>query len=240
MTLTVVTFKWSTPGYRSKFEPEHVATLRRMVARNYADPHRFVLITDQPEADAEALADTDIEIFRLWDDLRNVPNPSGARNPSCYVRLKLFARNAGEWLGQRIVWLDLDSVIVRDMRPVWNRPEHFIIWGDTGSGNPYNGSMVMFTAGARPQLWEDFNPDVSPRLARQRGFFGSDQGWIAYRLGAGEKKWTGQDGVYSFRNQIMPRGGYLPPQARIVFFHGRYDPWERDAQRFAWVREHYR
>jgi hypothetical protein len=238
--LTVVTFKWSTPGYRSEFGPQHVATLARMVARNFRDPHRFVLFSDTPEADAEALADTGIEVFRLWDDLREVKNPSGSRNPSCFVRLKLFARNVAEWLGPRIVWLDLDCVVTGDLRPVWNRPEDFIIWGGTNNANPYNGSMVLFSAGARPQLWEEFDPQHSPAAARQRGFFGSDQGWIAYRLGRGEKRWTGADGVYSFRNQIEPRAGYLPMNARIVFFHGRVDPWHREAQRYAWVKEHYR
>ena len=39
--LTVVTFKWNTPGHRAKFAPEHVRILQRMVARHYPDPHRF-------------------------------------------------------------------------------------------------------------------------------------------------------------------------------------------------------
>ena len=47
--LTVVTWKWSVPGYRSDFCAEHVNVLRRMVARHYSRPHRFCCVTNEPE-----------------------------------------------------------------------------------------------------------------------------------------------------------------------------------------------
>lgn len=235
--LIVCTFKWNTPGYRSKFDAAAVDTLRRMVRRHYQKPHRFVLFTDDPSG----LTEPDIEVFELWSDLASVPNPSGDRNPSCYRRLRLFARDVPEWLGKRIVWLDLDAVIVGDMSPVWDRPEDFIIWGDSMvATQPYNGSMCMFTAGSRPQLWESFDPFLSPRLSRSRGYFGSDQGWIACCC-PGEKTWKRPEGVFSFRNHIALRPAILPPGARIVFFHGRYDPWMPETQAMApWVRLHYK
>lgn len=239
--LIVCTFKWRKNNYRSKFEATHVATLRSMVARHYPSPHRFVLFTDEPEADAAKLEHLGVEVFELWTDHARVENPSGSRNPSCYRRLRMFARDVGEWLGQRIVMLDLDTVVTGDLRPLWDRPEDFIIWGDTNRANPYNGSMVLFTAGARPQLWESFDPVISPQQSRGRGFFGSDQAWIAVCLGPNECKWTRVDGVYSFRNEILHNRRGLPPSARIVFFHGRYDPWDAETLRLApWVREHYR
>lgn len=239
--LIVCTFKWSTPGYRSKFDAAAVATLRRMVARHYPHPHRFVLFTDDPVRDDARLQGEDVEVWELWDDLAKVPNPSGHKNPSCYRRLKLFARNVGEWLGPRIVTLDLDTVITGDLSPLWNRPEDFVIWGDTARSTPYNGSMILFDAGARPQLWEDFHPVFSPQQSRGMGYFGSDQAWIGLCLGPREKKWTRADGVLSFRNEVLPGGGRLPAGARIVFFHGRHDPWDQGTQRMApWIREHYR
>lgn len=239
--LTVCTFKWSTPGYRSKFEAQHVATLARMVRRNYPHPHSFCLFSDEPDRDAKRLEGEGVTVFELWNDLAHVVNPSGRRNPSCYRRLRIFARDVGEWLGPRIVTLDLDTVITGDLSPVWNRREDFIAWGDTNRANPYNGSMVMFDAGARPQLWEDFHPEVSPQQSRGKGYFGSDQAWMAVCLGPNEARWTAKDGVYSFRNEVMPRGGRLPDAARIVFFHGAYDPWQEGTKRIApWIREHYR
>src|SRR5262245_43727427 len=106
--LTIGCFLWKPlPGYRSQFTGRHVDTLRRMVRRHYPDPHRFVCVTDDPRG----ITEPDIEIYRLWQTFSNVRNPSGIKNPSCYRRLRVFARNAGEWLGERSVWLDLDCVI---------------------------------------------------------------------------------------------------------------------------------
>jgi hypothetical protein len=235
--LTVVTFKWRPPpGYRSTFAGEHVDVLRRMVARHYPEPHRFVCVTD----DARGIQEPDVELFELWPDFATVANPSGRKNPSCYRRLRLFARHPGAWLGERFVVLDLDAVIVGDMRPLWNRPEDFVIWKSSTSGNPYNGSMWMLRAGARPQVWRDFDPAVSPRETKAAGFYGSDQAWIAHALGPDEATWSARDGVHSYRNEIQHGAGRLPAGARVVFFHGKTDPWDADAQRHAWVREAYR
>lgn len=234
--LTVVTFKWrAPPGYRSSFGGEHVDVLRRMVRRHYPDPHRFVCVTD----DVAGIREPDVELFELWPDFSTVRNPSGPKNPSCYRRLRLFARHPGEWLGDRFVVLDLDAVILGDLRPLWNRPEDFVIWKSCTSGNPYNGSMWMLRAGARPQVWRDFNPDLSPRETKAAGLYGSDQAWIAHALGPNEATWSARDGVHSYRNEIQ-HGRGLPRGARVVFFHGKTDPWDPEAQRLPWVREAYR
>lgn len=235
--LTVVTFKWrAPPGYRSTFAGVHVDTLRRMVARHYRQPHRFVCVTDDPAG----ITEPDIELFELWGDFSTVANPSGRKNPSCYRRLRLFARNPGAWLGDRFVVLDLDAVIVGDVAPLWDRPDDFVIWQSASTGNPYNGSMWMLKAGARPQVWKDFDPALSPLETHRNRLYGSDQAWIAHRLGPDEPTWTRKDGVLSYRLDIEPRKGMLPPGARVVFFHGKTDPWSADAQRLAWVREAYR
>lgn len=236
--LTIVTFKWrAPPGYRSTFKGEHVDILRRMVRRHYKAPHRFVCVTD----DARGITEPDIELFELWGDFATVRNPSGLKNPSCYRRLRLFAAQPGAWLGERFVCLDLDCVITGDMRPVWDRPDDFVIWKSLTSGNPYNGSMFMLNAGARPQVWRDFDPAFSPGDTKAAGLYGSDQAWIAYALGRNEAVWTQRDGVHSYRNEIQHGSGRLPAGARIVFFHGKHDPWDADVYtRNAWVREHYR
>lgn len=234
--LTVVTFKWrAPPGYRSTFRGEHVDTLRRMVARHYQRPHRFICITD----DASGIQEPDVELFEIWDDFSRVANPSGRKNPSCYRRLRLFAAQPGAFLGPRFVVLDLDCVILRDLAPLWDRPDPFVIWRSTTSGNPYNGSMWMLEAGARPHVWRDFDPDTSPRLTRRAGLYGSDQAWMAYAMGPDEATWSPADGVHSYRNEVESNGR-LPKGARVVFFHGKTDPWDRTAQRLDWVRENYR
>jgi len=234
--LSVVCWKWApAPGYRSTFTAEHVNVLRRMVARNYAKPHRFVCITD----DAAGL-DDGIDVVPLWDDFGELMSPHGRGNPSCYRRLRAFAPEMAEILGPRFVWLDLDCVITGDLRPLFDRREPFISWGDTNPRNAVNGSMIMMDAGARPQVYTDFDPKTSPDMARRVGHFGSDQAWISFKLGFNEARWGIRDGVYSYRNHIRPQRGLLPTNARVVFFHGQYDPWDDEPQRLAWVRENWR
>lgn len=236
--LTVVAWKWrAAPGYRSSFTGEHVNVLAAMVARHYRRPHRVVCITD----DAVGI-DPSVGIVPLWDDHARIPSPHGAGNPSCYRRLKAFSAEARELIGERFVSLDLDCVITGDLAPVWDRPEPFVIWGDTNPTTFYNGGMFLLTAGARRQVWDEFDPVRSPARSRAMGQFGSDQGWIGACLGGGEAKWGTADGVFSYRCHIRPpRGkGALPQGARIVFFHGQHDPWGPEAQRLAWVREHWR
>lgn len=233
--ITVCTFKWRPPaGYRSTFGPAAVLALRDMVARHYQAPHRFVCITD----DATGLER--VETIPLWPDHANVPSPHGRGNPSCYRRLKLFDPAIEELLGARIVSMDLDTVIVGDLAPIFNRSEDFVIWGQSDMATQwYNGSLFMLTAGSRPQVWTDFDPVTSPRLALAARKFGSDQGWISYKLGRHEATWGQKDGVYSYRVHIRPQGNVLPANARVVNFHGKVDPWSYTAQQVPWIRQHY-
>jgi hypothetical protein len=241
--LTVVTFLWKPfEGYRSQFKGEHVDVLARMVRRNLSVPHRFVCITDDPSDITEK-----VDILPLWSDHAEIPSPhdrKGKHNPSCYRRLKIFARDAADWLGTRILSLDLDCVITGSLDELVARPEDFVIWGETNATSPYNGSMVLLTAGARPQVWESFDRETSPAASFAAGYFGSDQGWIAYCLGPHEARFRADEGVLSYRLHVK-RGTHgnrleLPRHARVVFFHGEVDPWSPEAQRLDWVREHWR
>ncbi len=234
--LSVICWKWKPrqANYRSKFGPEAVNTLRAMVARHYPNPHRFICVTDDPKGIA-----SDIEILPLWTEFAHLRNPSGPNNPSCYRRLRAFAPEAATYFGERFVSLDLDVVITGDLRPVWDRPEDFVIFGDTSAQTPYNGSMFLLTAGARPRVWTEFDPIRSPYLTQRARLFGSDQAWIRYCLGKHEAVWGPQDGIYSFRKHIQRTASDLPSDARVVVFHGAVDPWSQEAQKLAWVRQHY-
>lgn len=241
--LDVVCWKWKpAPGYRSQFGPETVNVLRRMVARNLSMPHRFSCITDDPRG-----IDPEVRVIPLWDTFANIPSPSGAHNPSCYRRLRMFSAEASELIGERIVSLDLDTVVTGALDQLFDREDDFVIWGGHAAQPQqrvpwcwYNGSFMMLRAGTRQQVWSRFNPVTSPREAHAANARGSDQGWIAYCLGQGEKMWTAADGVYSFRSHIIPAKGALPADARLVAFHGKHDPWLEETQRMAlWIREYY-
>jgi hypothetical protein len=233
--LDIVTFKWASPTeYRSTFNFKHVNILFAMCCRHYPHPFRFHCVTDNPDH-----INPDIIVHKLWDEHADIPSPVGHGNPSCYRRLKMFSTEAREMFGSRILTLDLDVVITADMSPVWNRPDDFVIWGDTSPRTPYNGSMILMDAGCRRHVWNTFDPIRSPALSLASGAWGSDQAWISCVLGRGEKMWGCADGVYSFRNHILPNQGVLPNNARIVIFHGNHDPWSPIPQQLPWVRDNW-
>jgi len=248
--ISVVCFKWRpTAGYRSSYSAAPVNVLRRMVAKHYQKPHRFICVTD----DATGI-DAGIEPVPLWNDYAGLPNPSFRGGPSCYRRLKVFAPDIAQVLGERFVCMDLDVVITGDLQPLLDRTEDFIAWRNPNPLWPYNGSMFMLTAGARPQVWTTFDPLTSPAKSNAAGCRGSDQGWMSYVLGKGEATWDKSDGVWSYQDEILerrsraqmlrtghrPKATRLPDGARVVIFHGALDPWEPQAVKVApWITEHY-
>lgn len=236
--LNAVCWKW-TPrsGYRSSYGPETVNVLAAMVRRHYPSLGRFLCVTDD-----SAGIDPSVEIVTPWNDFADLVSPHGGKNPSCYRRLRAFHPDIGAVFGERFVSLDLDILVAGDLRPLWDRPEDFVCYGDTNPKTTYNGSMFLLRAGTRSQVWTDFDPRRSPDLAYDRGFFGSDQAWLSFTLGNGEARWSRADGVVSFRNEIRPSGSKaLPDGTRVVVFHGEHDPWSPFVQaRYPWAREHYR
>lgn len=257
--LSIVTFKWTKPGYRSIFTAENVNITRRMVERHYPEPHRFICVTD----DAAGL-DSAIEVIPLWNDASHLANPTWPTGPSCFRRLKVFSDWFAEQAGERFVVMDLDIVVTGDLTPLWDRPEDFLIWRPNHRGIPLCASMFMLRAGTNQRVWDTFDCALSPKLASNAGYRGSDQGWITYCLGGDTPGWTSADGVYGYKDNLckgvkfntkvsLPprllaraksrRGEYgaLPPDARMVIFTGKPDPWDKEAiQHSPWILDHYR
>ena len=205
--ITVLTWMWDT-----RYSAAHVNALARQVARHYQKPHRFLCVTNQPEGiECETTPDT--------EDFKDTPSPAGPQAVTCYRRLRMFHPDAAQWFGERFVWVDLDMVVLDDISPLWDRDEDFVGLRDPLFPDQLNGSMGLLTAGSRPQVWEEFAPNSSPRLASRKGWKGSDQAWLSMKL-LPCPTWGPKDGVYSFR-----KDGANPPGARIVSYHGRVKPW---------------
>ncbi len=225
--LSVVCFKWG-----DKYTAEHVNILRHMVARHYAKPHRFICVTN----DAEGLEEG-VEVVPDREDFKDVPSPHGAGKPSCYRRLRLWEPDAAETFGDWVVTLDLDTVIVRDMAPIWDRDTAFTGWADPMNKGQYNASMYLLLTGSYPSVWRDFNPATSPAETAGKGFRGSDQGWISSKMWASWPKWTRADGVLSYKVDCKI---VLPKTARIVFFHGNPKPWSTEVKRHQWIKDNWK
>lgn len=234
--ITFLTYKWKPkPGYHSNFNGEHVNVLARMVERNFKAPHRFVCYTD----DKDGIDRTLVDARDIWDDHKDLA-VFARSNPSAFRRLKMYARDAADWLGERIFMMDLDIVITGHLTPVLDRPEDFVINAGVVPFMPYNSALILFSAGARPQLWEAFDPVESLAFARSKGQPHTDDGWIGAKLGPNEATFGPKNGVYSFEADILGKRDTLPANAAIVNFCGKNDPDGPLAQSYDWVRENYR
>jgi hypothetical protein len=227
--LTVLTWFWSQPGGRTTYTSEHVNIWGAMVRRNLAVPHRLACVTAQPEG-----IDPRIEIITPPGEFEDVRIPSWPGSmPQCLRRLVMYAPHAGEVFGERFVCMDLDCVVGGPLDPVFDRPEDIVLYRGTSTSRPYNGSMVLMTAGARPQVYTGFTPQAAARAGQR--FLGSDQAWVAHVLGRGEATWSASDGVCWRNAQAGDVAGVDP---RVVFFPGDTKPWH--FQHDPWIARHYR
>jgi hypothetical protein len=115
------------------------------------------------------------------------------------------------------------------------------MWGESDHPKTqgYCGSLWMLRTGTRPHVWTTFDAKTSPQIAARAGARGSDQGWMRYALGPHEATWGRKDGVYSYRKDLAKHGRGLPPDARVVAFHGKEDPWGYRCQQVGWIKQHY-
>lgn len=167
----------------------------------------FKVITDRPEAFPEwgvpfsrAIKWTDQHHSKIRDSSTlwmNRDKPQG-----CWAKLDFFL------LDGPVIGLDLDIVVLDDLRPLIRDTLHMAY-----DGKKCNGSVYSFN-GPLPELC----PERLPFSSRQRG----EQEWVE---DTGNAK--ALPDCYSYKLQVASRRGQQPPPgARIVFFHGRPDPSE--------------
>lgn len=235
--ISVTLFHWYDPrGARNSvyvYGPEHVHSVRRALAKHLRLPHEIVVVTDRPELyDAGAVRAVKLE---------TPTHLPGTR----FAKLMIYHPDAAALIGERILCLDLDTVIVGSLDAIVDRPEDLVLWRNPNFGVPrrarYNTSMVLLRAGSRPELWRDFDPARTPRmLARDWG--GTDQAWVSHRASPDEAHWTAADGVYGagrLRDIAPGVGTELPKNARIVFFPGAREPSMASCQaKHPWIAEH--
>jgi hypothetical protein len=241
--LPIVTFKWK--GH-IPYEPDDVRIWGNQVSRNLSRDHHLVCITDDPEELREASDNSqapgwpEISYMTMWRDR--------FEHGRDWHRLKLFAEEMADTIGPRFVVMDLDTVICGALDPLFDNDHPFMAWQDPNR-DQYCTALTMMDAGAYPHVWHEFDAEKALSL-RHRGIFGGyDQAWISYML-PGMPRWTAEDGVLSFRVDLL-RGHslqdahavgahILPPHARIVNFHGKYNPRDAEVQAaLPWVKQHW-
>lgn len=229
--LTVSCFLWDDTtrenrGY--KFGPEHVRILRNMVERNLTLPHRFVCVTDEKIEGIETVP---------LDWTKHVPG-------TVFLRLMQYRPDIEPILGKRILSLDLDIVITGNINHIAGRTEDIVLYHNPNFLQPrrafYQGSVQLFTAGARPQLWTDFDPVETRKWVNWR-FGGAEQAWLSECLDWQEAYFDHRDGIYG-AGRLGGKGVYseLPKNAAIVVFPGAREPSQPETQeKHQWIKDYY-
>ena len=229
--LTVSTFYWHDDSRKRdyKFRHDHIRTLKSMVERNLSVPHRFLCVTDDDIDGIETLP---------LDWAKHVPG-------TCFIRLCMRNPEFAKKMGERILNLDLDMVIVDNIDSIVDRPEESVWWHNPNFPQPgrafYQTSIQLFTAGSHPELWTDFDPKETPKWVNNR-FGGAEQAWVSERLPWTLPHWNAKDGIYGAGRMLTDQGvrTTLPQNAKIVSFPGNREPSQPEVQeQHLWVKEHY-
>lgn len=222
--VSVVCFKYSIPGYRTRFTSTMVNKLFLMLARNVGHdvPFELVCITDDPKG-----LMSDVFTRRMLPTFCGLKNPTSLTRPNCYPRLALFDPRNPYGLQEYFLAIDLDAVITGDVTPFIQHWQDFKIWKIRGR---FCGSLFGGRVGATPELFRDFDPVNSPKATHAAGLRGSDQAWFEYRR-PDAPTWTIADGVYGWQDEIgvklrrrkpVSRRPLIPtPEPRLRYRVGR-------------------
>jgi len=149
------------------YTPEYVVRLRAMVAKHLSLEHRFVCLTDQPR--------------RLPADLTTLPIPGPGPLPGWWAKLHLFDRV--QPLGDRVLYLDLDSLVVRSLDPIARYPSPLALVPHTGavamatrSGKrvvkKFNSSVMVYDRDTTYALWDAWRPAIAAELWGDQDYIG--------------------------------------------------------------------
>lgn len=141
----------------TKYGPEYVRKLYAMVARNImmGTEGRFICFTDQPDD--------------LGPHIETRPLPEGVIG--WWAKLWLFSRGLFEE-NDRVIYFDLDTVIVGDLDPIVQYDREFAILQDVYRPQSWQSSVMAWRAGFGHHIWEDWIAAGRPETD------GGDQEWI--------------------------------------------------------------
>lgn len=210
--MTICTWRWG-----EKFGQEYVDRLRKAVQRNVKQPYQWRVF--HPEMRDAALI----------------------KVPGCFCRLRMWDADWQErnFIDDRLVCIDLDTVITGPLDDLFDRDEEFVIMqgGNASNPCPYNGALQMLCAGTNHHVWNNFSIEAASRAPFFE--FPDDQGWLSYQLpNAAGWKCGKESGVYVFRKPGWPEDDRLEDGAKLVTFSGWRNP--EKFKDLSWVKEHWR
>jgi hypothetical protein len=179
MSLTVVCLWVHFPDSRDHkrhYSADYVKNLFGMVSRNIDRPFKMVCLTNVPK-----MLPKSIRTIKVPPLL----NKHGFRVRGWWNKVHLFDPRH-DFGSDRVLYLDLDLLIVDRLEPIVDFPAPFAISTDIaplfqgGKGltvcKRYNSSIMVWDREARPtELYTEWKPEIAARLW-------GDQDWIGERL----------------------------------------------------------
>ena len=240
MAVPIIASYFWQPDPGSKFAAPYTADdVRRLAAqvkKHCTVPYEFVVITDRPYLFGSP---SDLPLLNLRaiqiDKATHVPG-------TCYVRLMTFHPKGRDMIGEKVLVLDLDTLIVGNIDHLVAREEDLVLWRNPArhpsrpGRSIYNTSLLLHKCGTIPELWQCFMDLGKGRIPAK-----DDQWYLSDALGGTVPYFDGKrDGVYRIARADTPGSGVdgdLPENACIVFFTGSEGKWTNPAIREAnpWI-----
>jgi len=160
-------------GHVKAFRPEYVIKLANMVKPWMDRPYRFVCLTDYPKMAVRSM------------DLIQIPSPgkvsrhfhwnypAGDKVFAWWSKLELF--NPKHGFTGRMLYLDLDTLVVGSLAPILDYPADFALIPDEGLFRGkfglrvvkrLNSSVMVWDAGCdkATRVWQKYDPGKTPAV----------------------------------------------------------------------------
>lgn len=154
------------------YTPEYVRRLKAMTDRFCARPFRFVCLTDQPQSMPPGVEAIPIEKFDV--------------SFACWSKLQVFDPKHG--FSGRMLYIDLDSLVVAPLDPIIDFPADFALTEDafvierahldvdrrTGRRlvRRFNSSVMVWNGGEQTDLYTKWTPSDAERLLTDQDYVG--------------------------------------------------------------------
>ena len=239
-SVNIICMKWG-----DKFPPDYVNRLYSMVKRNLSYPFRFVCFTEN-----STNIRNEVEIHPLPDLYlpKNIPERG-------WRKLTLLKKNLANIEG-KVLFLDLDVIIVDSIDDFFNLPGHFLIAHDKKRPRKIEGnsSVMRFEIGRYSNIYKYFEQNFEKIRKEVR----HEQAYLSREVNKiGELEYWPDSWVPSFKYHCCPnwllswvKAPTIPKGAKIIIFHGLPNPpeaiqgisgkWYRHIQPANWIKYYWR
>lgn len=181
----------------TRYGPEYVNRLASMVARQTTRPHHFLCLTDDPRG-------LDCDTADIGTDL-----------PGWWAKLILFKPHP-KLEGHRVVFLDLDTVIVDNIDFLLEYDGPFAILRDFYWLKGYGSGCMSIAPGFGKHVWERFHDETIER-------YPGDQDWIQQQIKSADF-WQDMVPGKMVSYKVHRCHETIPEGAAIINFHGEPKP----------------